>query len=141
MNSKVPWNCCVFDVSTLRASFGKPNRLADHEWLKLIFKKIIEIIITQSKRGDRIDLIKIGDVVECDIADSPVSLKNKPCHVLSQAFNGATLMLKTEPVSDSLILFLGGYPEINCGTLNGEVGKIFPEALRITRCDSATPWC
>jgi len=141
MNSKVERPDDVFDISAMRVKFNKKNKLADCEWLKLIFKKILEIIVTQSVRGDRIDLMKIGEVVECEIAASPESLKNNPCHVLSQTFNGAFFMAKTEPATNSLILFLGGFPEINCGTLNGEVGKLFPEALRITRCDSCTPWC
>ena len=121
MNSKAEYSDDVFDISTMRIKFGKNKKLSDREWLRSTFKKIVEIIITQSIKGDRIDLMKIGDVVECEIAASPESLKNNPCHVLSQTFNGAFFMAKTEPATDSLILFLGGFPEINCGTLNGQV--------------------
>lgn len=136
----------VFDISTLRATFNKGKKLVDKEWLRQVFKKIVGVIIKQSVSGDRIDLMILGDVVECEIAESPESLKNNPCYTLSQLFNGAILMLKTEPATNSLILFLGGFPEINCGKLNGEVKGVLctkeeEKEVKITRSDSSAPFC
>jgi hypothetical protein len=136
----------VFDISTLRVAFSKGKKIADKEWLRQMFTKIVEVIIKQSVSGDRIDLMILGEVIECEIAKSPESLKNNPCYTLSQVFNGAIFMLKTEPATNSLILFLGGFPEINCGKLNGEVKGVLctkeeEEDVKITRADSSAPYC
>jgi hypothetical protein len=131
----------AFDASILRAIFGKENKLADQDWLRIIFKKIVDVITEQSVAGERIDLVAQGESFECDIPSAPASLTDNPCHVLRQNFNGAILMLKTEPATNSLVVFLGGFPEINCGVLNGEVSKVFPEGTDIVRCDGTAFWC
>jgi hypothetical protein len=131
---------CAFNASTLRATFGEENQLTDQDWVGLIFKKIIEVITIQSARGGKIKLAMQGESFECEMPSASLSSKSNFCRVLQQNFKGAILMLKTEPSAKSFILFFGGFPEVNCVALNGEVSKIFPEAS-IKTCDSSALWC
>ncbi|MDD4901904.1 MAG: hypothetical protein PHE24_02095 [Patescibacteria group bacterium] len=137
-------HACVVDSGALRALFGKENRLHDRNWLAQTFDKIVAAMIANTNRENgghgekkKNPLVKVGGVVEYELnlANPSVESNSNPALIFSQGFIGASLTLKTEPESNSFIVILIRFGIFDCGSLNGEVGSVVPEAS-IKHCPS-----